>query len=100
MLTSSGWEVHRARIVTFTALRGFRPLLAVPVAFMPTGPLLLVVLLIVGAGTLGLYPNYYAFTQELSRQHQGDFRDAQDDCLDRLRHHASGWSAAASMKPR
>jgi ACS family hexuronate transporter-like MFS transporter len=69
-LTTVGWDVHRARLITFTACAGLT-LLAVAVAFMPTGPLLLIVLLIVGAGTLGLYPNYYAFTQELSKTHQG-----------------------------
>jgi ACS family hexuronate transporter-like MFS transporter len=69
-LTTIGWDVHRARLITFTACAGLT-LLAVAVAFMPTGPLLLIVLLFVGAGTLGLYPNYYAFTQELSKTHQG-----------------------------
>jgi MFS transporter, ACS family, hexuronate transporter len=74
-LTSSGWEVHRARITTFTVC-ALLTLLAVAVAFMPTGPLLLIMLLLVAAGTLGLYPNYYAFTQELSRTHQGKISGA------------------------
>jgi MFS transporter, ACS family, hexuronate transporter len=74
-LTSRNWDVHRARLITFTACASLT-LLAVAVAFMPTGPLLLCVLLLVGAGTLGLYPNYYAFTQELSKTHQGKISGA------------------------
>ncbi len=69
-LIAGGWDVHRARLWTFTGCTALT-LLAVAVAFMPTGPWLLVLLLLVGAGTLGLFPNYYSFTQELSRKHQG-----------------------------
>jgi nitrate/nitrite transporter NarK len=58
-------------------------LLAVAVAFLPSADVaangfwtpmslvLLAMLLLVAAGTLGLYPNYYSFTQELTRTHQG-----------------------------
>ena len=59
-----------AKVVVFTVC-GALTLLAVVVAFLPTGPLLLVVLLFVAAGTLGFYPNYYSFTQDLSKTHQG-----------------------------
>jgi ACS family hexuronate transporter-like MFS transporter len=86
-LISGGWEVHRARVVTFTACAGL-VLLATIVAFLPradiaengfwspTSMLLLGMLLFVAAGTLGLYPNYYSFTQELSRTHQGKISGA------------------------
>jgi ACS family hexuronate transporter-like MFS transporter len=74
-LIGRGWDVHRARVVTFTGCAGLA-LLAVVVAFLPTGPLLLAVLLLVAAGTLGLYPNYYSFTQELSKAHQGKISGA------------------------
>jgi ACS family hexuronate transporter-like MFS transporter len=69
-LIGRGWEVHRARVITFTACAGLA-LLAVAVAFLPTGAVLLITLLFVAAGTLGMYPNYYSFSQELTRKHQG-----------------------------
>jgi len=74
-LIGHGWDVHRARVVTFTGCAALA-LLAVLVAFLPKGSLLLVVLLFVAAGTLGLYPNYYSFTQELSKTHQGKISGA------------------------
>jgi ACS family hexuronate transporter-like MFS transporter len=70
-----GWDVHNARRLTFTVAVGLT-LLAVAVAFMPRGPLLWVALLLVAAGTLGLYPNYYSFSQELTRTHQGKISGA------------------------
>jgi ACS family hexuronate transporter-like MFS transporter len=69
-LIGRGWNVHRARVFTFTACAALT-FCAVAVAFLPTGPLLLVALLILGAGSLGLFPNYYSFAQEISKTHQG-----------------------------
>ena len=69
-LASRGWNVHRARLACFL---GFTLLatLSVPAAFLPRGPLLLGLLLLVAFGSLGLFPIYYSLNQELSAKNQG-----------------------------
>lgn len=69
-LHQRGFSVHWSRCVTFgicavlVALGGLIP-------WLPAGPGLTVVLLLVAAGSLGLFPCYYSFSQELSTRHQG-----------------------------
>jgi ACS family hexuronate transporter-like MFS transporter len=69
-LVRRGVDAHRAKSLVF-AVCALLSALTTVVATLPQGWLLLGVLLVVGAGTLGLFPCYYSFTQELSSQHLG-----------------------------
>ncbi|MBX9680527.1 MAG: MFS transporter [Gemmataceae bacterium] len=69
-LSKHGLSVHRSRLLAFSACAGLTAL-ALPMPWMSAGPLLLGSLLLIAAGSLGLFPHYYAFTQELSARHQG-----------------------------
>ncbi len=65
-----GLSVHRARLLTFLGCAVAATLTTVA-AVMPHGWPLLMVLLLVGAGALGVFPIYHAMTQDLSAEHQG-----------------------------
>jgi ACS family hexuronate transporter-like MFS transporter len=69
-LARRGFQAHGSRLLVFGAC-SLLAALTTAVAILPQGWLLLGVLLIVGASTLGLFPCYYSFTQELSLQHLG-----------------------------
>jgi MFS transporter, ACS family, aldohexuronate transporter len=69
-LARRGRSVHGSRSAVFLGCAGLSALTIVA-ALLPKGWPLLTVLLLVGAGTLGLFPIYHAFTQELSTHHQG-----------------------------
>ena len=69
-LAVKGWSVKWSRVTTFAVCC----LLCLGLAAVPwlgSGPVLLAVLLVAGAGALGLFPIYYSFTQDISRHHQG-----------------------------
>jgi MFS family permease len=69
-LARRGSTVFHARLFTFL-ICSLMCLAAVAVPWLPHGWLLLGVLLVVGAGALGVFPIYHAFTQDLSHEHQG-----------------------------
>jgi hypothetical protein len=63
-------SVHHARVLVFFCCAALTAL-AVLLGILPKGWLLLGVLLLIGAGALGLFPCYHALTQEISPIHQG-----------------------------
>jgi fucose permease len=70
------WLVRRGQPVVAARLRTFlvcalMASVTILVPWLPKGWLLLAVLLIAGAGSLGVFPTYHAFTQDLTRLHQG-----------------------------
>lgn len=69
-LTRRGGSVSRSRLVVFFGC-ALLSALAFVLPLLPKGGLLLAVLLLVGAGALGVFPVYHALTQELSPLHQG-----------------------------
>ncbi len=69
-LTTRGWSVHGSRMATFIVCVGLTAL-GILAAYLPASAWLLVLLLAVGFGSLGQFPTYYAFTQEISVRQMG-----------------------------
>lgn len=69
-LARRGMRAQGARVLIF-AICGGCTALATVAAMLPAGPLLYGTLLIVAAGSLGLFPCYYSMAQEVSERHLG-----------------------------
>jgi ACS family hexuronate transporter-like MFS transporter len=69
-LAGVGWPVHRARMATFSFCVVLTSL-SLLVFVLPASWMLLGTLLAIGFGSLGQFPSYYAFTQELSVRQMG-----------------------------
>jgi MFS family permease len=69
-LARGGRSVVRARLITFLAC-AVMCLATFALPWLPHGWLLLAALLVAGAGALGVFPIYHAFTQDISHEHQG-----------------------------
>lgn len=69
-LARRGLTVHRARLTVY-ALCAILSAMTLAAAALPAGWMLLAMLLVVGAGTLGLFPCYYSFTQEIDAARVG-----------------------------
>jgi ACS family hexuronate transporter-like MFS transporter len=69
-LTRRGLSVHASRMAVF-AVCAMLTTLSFVVPDLEPGPSLVIVLLVIGFGALGLFPNYYSFSQELTVRHQG-----------------------------
>ncbi len=75
LLVSKGASVINSRKWVY-GFFSFFTLLSIPAAFMPSGPLFLVVLIMIGFSTLALFPSYYSFSQDLTVKHQGKITGA------------------------
>lgn len=69
-LGARGWSIKGSRLTVMAVCAlGVASLIAVP--WIQGGPLLLGILLLAGAGALGMFPLYYSFSQDVSRDHLG-----------------------------
>jgi ACS family hexuronate transporter-like MFS transporter len=69
-LARGGMAVHSSRRLVFLCC-AVLTVLSVLLPFLPGGWLLVAAFLVVGFGSLGVFPTYYSFSQDLTVRHQG-----------------------------
>jgi ACS family hexuronate transporter-like MFS transporter len=74
-LAKGGLPIHWSRMLVFSACAVLCTL-SVVAAYLNTGLLLLGVFLVIGFAALGMFPNYYTFSQEITVRHQGKLTGA------------------------
>lgn len=70
LLARIGMTVHGSRVVSFAACTAF-VLGGLALPYLDRGPAQTAVLLAFGFGAFGLFPTYFALSQDLSARHQG-----------------------------
>jgi ACS family hexuronate transporter-like MFS transporter len=70
LLARRGMSVHGSRTLVFASC-GVIVLAGAAIHWLSAGPLLLAAVLAAGFGAAGMFPCYYAFSQDLTRTHQG-----------------------------
>jgi len=73
VLSRRGLSVHGSKVWVYGGCAALVGLSALSLPWLQKGNLLLGVLLLIAFGSLGLFPCYYSFSQELSVRHQGRF---------------------------
>lgn len=72
LLTLRGWTTHSARAATFFACSALTSLSVAAAYLPPRSPgIALPLLLFISFGALGMFPTFYALTQDVSKRHQG-----------------------------
>lgn len=69
-LARGGMAIHTARMLVFAACAGLA-LIGGAIPFLPTNALLVAAILLYAFAALGLFPTYFALTQDISARHQG-----------------------------
>lgn len=69
-LARRGWTLPNARLLCFAFCTALT-MLSLLTAIFPRGPMLVALLMLLGFGALGLFPIYYALSQDISARHQG-----------------------------
>ena len=70
VLARWGLTIHQSRVVSY-AVCAIIGMVAFALPFLEPGPALTAVLLIYGFGAYGLFPTYFALSQDVSGRHQG-----------------------------